>query len=59
MGEVQAEVFHYELVGENGEPIGDLAHESDDLDVGDIVPCGGHVFEIREIVDSVHVRRVM
>jgi hypothetical protein len=60
VSEVQAEVFHYELVDDDGEPIGDLAHESDDLDVGDIVPCGGHVFEIREIVDSVlHVRRVI
>jgi len=57
---VQAEVFHYELVAEDGEPIGDLAHESDSLEVGDIVPCGGHVFEIREIVDAVlHVPRAI
>jgi hypothetical protein len=56
----QTEVFHYELVDEEGEPIGDLAHESNDLDVGDIVPCGGHVFEVREVYDTVlYVRRVL
>jgi hypothetical protein len=55
-----AQVFHYALVDDEGEPIGDLAHESDDLDVGDIIPFEGHVFEIREIDDStLHVRRVI
>jgi hypothetical protein len=56
----QTEAFRYELFDESGEPIGDLAHESDVLDVGDLVPCGGHVFEIREVYETVlHVRRVI
>ena len=56
----QTEAFRYELLDEGGEPVGDLAHESDVLDVGDIVPYGGHVFEIREVYDTVlHVRRVI
>jgi hypothetical protein len=53
------EAFRYELVDEEGEPIGDLVGE-DDVDVGDLVPCGGHVFEIREVYDTVlYVRRVI
>ena len=54
------EVFHYDLVDDEGEPIGDLAHESDALDVGDIIPFDGHVYEIRDIDEAVlHVRRVI
>jgi lysyl-tRNA synthetase class II len=57
---VQAEVFHYELVDEHDLPIGALAHESNDLDVGDIVPCDGHMFEIRAVDEAtLHVRRVI
>jgi hypothetical protein len=50
--EKSPEAFRYELVDEDGEPIGDLAHESDDLEVGDIVSCNGHMFEIRELDNS-------
>jgi hypothetical protein len=58
--EKSPEAFRYELVDEDGGPIGDLAHDGDDLDVGDIVSCNGHMFEIREVVDStLHVRRVI
>jgi hypothetical protein len=58
--EKSPEAFRYELVDEDGEPIGDLAHESDDLEVGDIVSCNGHMFEIRELDNStLHVRRVI
>jgi hypothetical protein len=62
VGEVEKspEAFRYELVDEDGEPIGDLAHDGDDLDVGDIVSCNGHMFEIREVDDGVlQVRRVI
>jgi hypothetical protein len=55
-----AGVFRYELVAEGGEPIGDLTSEDGSLEIGDLVPCGGHVFEIRTIEDStLHVRRVI
>ena len=55
-----AGVFRYELVAEGGEPIGDLTSEEESLEVGDLVPCSGHVFEIRTIEDStLHVRRVI
>jgi hypothetical protein len=53
-------VFRYELVAEDGDPIGDLTSEEGALEVGDLVPCGGHVFEIRTIEDTtLHVRRVI
>jgi hypothetical protein len=56
----QTEVFRYELVDEEGEPIGNLSSEDGAVDVGDLVPCGGHVFEIREVYDTVlYVRRVI
>jgi hypothetical protein len=55
-----AGVFRYELVGEDGEPISDLTSEQDSWAVGDLVPCGGHVFEVRAIEDTtLHVRRVI
>ncbi len=58
--EKSPEAFRYELVDEDGEPVGDLAHDGDDLEVGDIVSCNGHMFEIRELDDStLHVRRVI
>ena len=56
----QTELFRYELVDESGEPIGDFPSEDGSVDVGDLVPCGGHVFEIREVEDTLlHVRRVI
>ena len=55
-----AGVFRYELVGEDGEAIGDLTSEQAAWEVGDLVPCSGHMFEIQTIEDStLHVRRVI
>jgi hypothetical protein len=55
-----ADAFRYELVGEDGESIGDFGSEKDTWDVGDLVPCGGHMFEIRAIEDTkLHVKRVI
>jgi hypothetical protein len=55
-----AGVFRYELVAEGGEPIGDLTSEEASWEIGDLVPCGGHVFEIRAIEGStLQVRRVI
>ena len=55
-----AGVFRYELVAGDGEPISDLTSEQDSWEVGDLVPCGGHVFEIRAIENTtLHVRRVI
>jgi hypothetical protein len=55
-----AGVFRYELVAEDGEPIGDLATEEGSWAIGDLVPCAGHVFEIRTIENgTLHVRRVI
>jgi hypothetical protein len=55
-----AGVFRYELVAEDGEPIGDLATEEESWAIGDLVPCAGHVFEIRTIENStLQVRRVI
>jgi len=53
-------VFRYEVVAEGGERIGDLTSEEGSWEIGDLVPCGGHVFEIRSIEDAtLHVRRVI
>jgi len=53
-------VFRYELVAEDGEPIGDLATEEGSWAIGDLVPCAGHVFEIRTIENmTLQVRRVI
>jgi hypothetical protein len=55
-----AGVFRYELVGEDGEPISDLTSEQDSWEVGDLVPCSGHVFEVRAVEDkTLQVRRVI
>jgi hypothetical protein len=55
-----AGVFRYELIGDSGEPLGDFTSEKASWEVGDIVPCRGHMFEIRTIEDStLHVRRVL
>ena len=52
--------FRYELVGEGGEPLGDFTSEEASWEIGDLVPCGGHMFEIRAIEDTtLHVRRVI
>jgi hypothetical protein len=52
--------FRYELVGQDGESLGDLTSEEASWEVGDLVPCGGHMFEIRAIEDTtLHVRRVI
>ena len=55
-----AGAFRYKLVAESGELLGDLTSERDSWEIGDLVPCSGHVFEIRTIEDStLHVRRVI
>ena len=53
-------VFRYELVAEDGERVGDLATEEGSWTIGDLVPCAGHVFEIRTIENmTLQVRRVI
>ena len=53
-------LFPYELVGESGEPLGDFSSDTSSWEVGDLVPCSGHMFEIRAIEDTtLHVRRVI
>jgi hypothetical protein len=53
-------LFSYVLVSEAGEPLGDLSSEKSMWEVGDLVPCRGHMFEIRAIDDTtLHVRRVI
>ena len=55
-----AGAFRYELVAEDGGAIGDLTGEENSWEVGDLVPCGGHMFEIRTIEDeTLYVRRVI
>jgi hypothetical protein len=55
-----ASAFRYELVAESGELLGDLVSEQDSWNIGDLVPCGGHVFEVRAIEGTtLHVRRVI
>jgi hypothetical protein len=55
-----AGVFRYELIAEDGDAVGDLTSEEASWEIGDLVPCGGHVFEIRAIEGStLHVRRVI
>ena len=53
-------VFRYELVAEDGERVGDLTSEEGSWTIGDLVPCAGHVFEIRTIENmTLQVRRVI
>ncbi len=55
-----AGAFRYKLVAESGELLGDLTSERDSWDIGDLVPCSGHVFEVRAIEGTtLHVRRVI
>ena len=55
-----AGAFRYELVGETGEPLGDFSSEKSTWEVGDLIPCRGHMFEIRAIDDTtLHVKRVI
>jgi len=52
--------FPYVLVGESGEPLGDVTSDMSTWEVGDLVPCSGHMFEILAIDDTtLHVRRVI
>ena len=52
--------FPYQLVSEAGEPLGDFNSEKGAWEVGDLIPCSGHMFEIRAIEDTtLHVRRVI
>jgi len=52
--------FRYELVDESGESLGDFTSEKESWEVGDLIPCRGHMFEIREIDGpTLHVRRVI
>jgi hypothetical protein len=49
---------NYELVTEDGEPVGDFA--ADEVAVGDLVPCHGHTFEVQTIENhTLRVRRVI
>ena len=53
-------LFPYELVSESGEPLGNFGSEESTWEVGDLIPCSGHMFEIRAIEDkTLHVRRVI
>ena len=56
-----AGVFRYALVAEtSGEPLGDTTSEHGSWEVGDLIPCHGHMFEIRLVEDStLYVRRVL
>jgi hypothetical protein len=55
-----AGAFRYELVAEDGDAIGDLTSEESSWEVGDLVPCGGHMFEIQTIEGTtLQVRRVI
>jgi hypothetical protein len=53
-----AAAMNYELVTEDGEPVGDFA--ADEVAVGDLVPCHGHTFEVQTIENhTLRVRRVI
>ena len=54
-----AGVFRYELVAESGETVGQVTSEHA-WEVGDLVPCSGHMFEVRSVENgTLHVRRVI
>jgi hypothetical protein len=55
-----AGALRFELVAESGESLGSTTCDDGAWEVGDVVPCGGHMFEIRAIEDrTLHVRRVI
>ena len=56
-----ARVFRYELVDEAGEPLGDVTTEQEAWEVGDLIPCSGHMFEVLLVDEDavLHVRRVI
>jgi hypothetical protein len=55
-----AGAFRYELVAEDGESLGDISSDKGSWEVGDLIPCRGHMYEIRSIEDAtLHVRRVI
>jgi hypothetical protein len=55
-----AGAFRYELVAEDGEPLGDLTSDNGSWKAGDLIPCRGHMFEIQSVEDeTLHVRRVI
>jgi hypothetical protein len=55
-----AGVFRYELYDEAGEALGGMTSEQEAWEVGDLVPCGGHMFEVLLVIeDELHVRRVI
>lgn len=60
MERVVAGVFRYQLVDEDGEEIGEMISEQSSWVVGDLVPCGSHMFEVRRVEGStLHVRKVI
>jgi hypothetical protein len=55
-----AGVFRYELFDEAGKALGGVTSEQETWEVGDLVPCSGHMFEVLTVVeDELHVRRVI
>jgi len=52
--------FRYQLVAEDGASIGDVASEQSSWAVGDLLPCGKHIFDICGVHGStLHVRKVL
>ena len=52
--------FAYTLVSEEGEHVGDVVHEEEPREIGDLVGCGGHTYEvIRADGEVLSVRRVI
>ena len=52
--------FAYTLVSEEGEHVGDVAHEEEPRVTGDLVGCGGHTFEVLRVDgETLSVRRVI
>jgi len=52
--------FHYRLVGEDGEDVGDFASIDGTWTVGDLVPFEGSIFEILAVDEATcRVRKVL